>query len=66
VVFLFAGGLSAHCEVETFSGNITNEFGPAGIENEYGPGRELEFTAGSGDGHVEINTFSGNVVLKQK
>jgi DUF4097 and DUF4098 domain-containing protein YvlB len=66
VIFLFDGGLSAHCEVETFSGNITNEFGPTGIENEHGPGSELEFTAGAGDGHVEINTFSGNVVLKQK
>lgn len=66
VIFLLANSLSAHCEVETFSGNITNGFGPAGTENEHGPGRELEFTAGSGDGHLEINTFSGNVVLKQK
>lgn len=66
VVFLFAGDLSAECEVSTFSGRITNSFGPAGIENEYGPGTELEFTAGSGDGRVEISTFSGDVVLKQK
>lgn len=66
VLFLLAGGLSADCEVNTFSGNITNEFGPAGIENEHGPGTELEFTAGSGDGHMEIDTFSGNVVLKQR
>jgi DUF4097 and DUF4098 domain-containing protein YvlB len=66
VVFLLANDLSARCEVDTFSGNITNGFGPAGVENEYGPGRELEFTAGSGDGHLEIDTFSGNVVLKKK
>lgn len=66
VVFLFAGGLSAECEISTFSGRITNGFGIEGIKNEYGPGTELNFTAGSGDGRVEISTFSGNVVLKQK
>ena len=60
----FSGEVSAKFDVDTFSGNIRNCFGPkAERSSEYAPGLALEFTEGSGDGRVEISTVNGNVSI---
>jgi len=57
---------AADFEVTTFSGNITNDFGPAAKNtSEYGPGKELSFSTGSG-GRVVAKSFSGSVHLRKK
>jgi DUF4097 and DUF4098 domain-containing protein YvlB len=59
-----AGTPNAVVEVNTFSGSVQNEFGPdAERTSRYAPGRQLRFTAGSGDGRIVIRTFSGEVKL---
>ena len=58
--------VSAEFEVSTFSGDIQNDFGPTGTKRQFGPGRELSFSTGSGDARVTINTFSGDVRLVRK
>lgn len=60
-------GVSADFSVETFSGDITNDFGaqPRKVST-YAPGRELEFTAGQGEARVQINTFSGDVNIRKR
>jgi DUF4097 and DUF4098 domain-containing protein YvlB len=58
---------SADFSIETFSGDISSDFGgESHRKNKYAPGEELDFTAGSGDARVEINSFSGTVRLKKK
>ena len=58
---------SADFEVTTFNGDIVNELGPpARKPNQYGPGRELNFTAGSGDARVTISTFNGDIHILKK
>ncbi len=57
---------AADFDVTTFSGNITNDFGPAAKRtSEYGPGKELSFSTGAG-GRVLARSFSGNVHLRKK
>jgi DUF4097 and DUF4098 domain-containing protein YvlB len=59
--------VAADFEVNTFSGNISNEFGPDGERtSRYAPGRELRFTAGGGGARVVAKTFSGNVRLTRQ
>ncbi len=54
-------------ELSTFSGDIVNDFGPkAKRTSKYAPGRELEFTTGSGNARFEISTFSGDILLKTR
>jgi DUF4097 and DUF4098 domain-containing protein YvlB len=57
---------SARFRVETFSGGIDNGLSAdeARRTSQYTPGKELEFTLGSGDGEVRIESFSGEVVLR--
>lgn len=58
---------SADFEVETFSGDISNDFGAQARKvSTYAPGRELSFTAGDGKAGVRINTFSGDVVIRKR
>ncbi len=58
--------VSADFRVETFSGGIDNGFGQKSRKtSKYAPGRELEFTNGSGDARVRIDTFSGDVIIKK-
>jgi DUF4097 and DUF4098 domain-containing protein YvlB len=58
---------SADFEVTTFNGDILNELGPpARKSSNYGPGRELNFTAGSGDARVTISTFNGDIHIVKK
>jgi DUF4097 and DUF4098 domain-containing protein YvlB len=57
---------AAEFDVTTFSGNITNEFGPqAKRTSEYGPGKELSFSTGTG-AKVVAKTFSGDVRLQKR
>jgi hypothetical protein len=53
----------ADIEVQTFSGEIRNCFGPRPAEQEYGPGNRLNFRSGKGGGRVHIDTKSGDVAL---
>jgi DUF4097 and DUF4098 domain-containing protein YvlB len=58
---------SADFQIETFSGDIDNEFGPAAVRTgDYVPSKSLEFALGSGAARVSIESFSGNVRLLQK
>ena len=58
--------VSADFNVETFSGDIVNELGPAAVRSgEYVPSKSLEFALGSGAARVSIESFSGNVKLLQ-
>ena len=57
---------AADFDVTTFSGQISNEFGPqARRASEYGPGRELSFSTGGG-GRVVAKSFSGSVHLRKR
>jgi DUF4097 and DUF4098 domain-containing protein YvlB len=53
----------ADIDVQTFSGDIRNCFGPKPVEQEYEPGSRLNFRNGKGGGHVHIDTKSGDVEL---
>lgn len=67
VYLVLPSDLSAEIEVDTFSGDIENLFGPASSrKSEYGPGRELTFSVGSGDARISVNTFSGSVRMEMK
>jgi len=57
--------INADIEVETYSGSIKNDIGPEPIRSdEYGPGKELRFTAGSGGARISIESFSGSVKIR--
>ena len=57
---------SARFEIETFSGSIENEFGPAAERSDrYSPGKWLKFTTGDGDAEINVESFSGTVRLKK-
>ena len=59
----FAAAPDADVDVQSFSGDISNCFGPKAVEQQYGPGRRLSFRSGKGGGHVHIDTKSGDVGL---
>jgi len=59
--------VSARFEVDTFSGSIVNEFGQEAVRtSRYVPGRELDFTQGSGEARVRIHVFSGRVEIRKR
>jgi DUF4097 and DUF4098 domain-containing protein YvlB len=59
--------VAADFEVNTFSGDVANAFGPgAERTSRHAPGRELRFTAGAGGARVVVKTFSGNVRLARQ
>jgi DUF4097 and DUF4098 domain-containing protein YvlB len=67
VTLLLPEDLSAEFDVNTFSGGIDNEFGPeARSTSKYAPGKELNFTVGSGDARISVNTFSSTIRLMMK
>lgn len=67
VTLLLPADTSATWEVETFSGNVTNEFGPDPQRaSEQGPGKWLKFTTGSGDARITVDSFSGNVRFRKR
>ena len=51
-------------EAKTFSGDITDCFGQkAERTSEYGPGRHLDGTQGTGGGHMRLQSLSGDISL---
>ena len=67
LTLILPGNVSADFRVETFSGDIENDFGGK-VEkaSKYAPGKSLEFTAGGGDSRVRIGTFSGDTSIVKK
>ena len=59
----FSATPDADIEVQSFSGDIRNCFGPKAVEQQYGPGSRLNFRSGKGGGRVHIDTKSGDVGL---
>ncbi|MDE2220098.1 MAG: DUF4097 family beta strand repeat protein, partial [Gammaproteobacteria bacterium] len=59
----FSATPDADIDVQSFSGDIRNCFGPKAVEQEYGPGSRLEFRSGKGGGRVHIESKSGDVDL---
>jgi FAD/FMN-containing dehydrogenase len=59
----FAAAPSAEIDVQSFSGDIKNCFGPKPVEQHYGPGSRLQFTNGEGHARVRIITKSGDIRL---
>lgn len=59
----FAVPPDADIEVQTFSGDINNCFGPKPAEEKYAPGSRLNFRSGKGGGRVHIDSKSGDVGL---
>jgi DUF4097 and DUF4098 domain-containing protein YvlB len=59
----FSATPDADIDVQSFSGDIRNCFGPKPVEQEYGPGSRLNFRSGRGGGRVHIDTKSGDVEL---
>jgi len=58
--------VAADFHVTTFSGDISNAFGPAARRtSEYGPGRELSFSTGVA-ARVMVKNFSGDVFLRKR
>lgn len=61
------GGLDAEFDINLFSGDLHNDFGPkAERTSKFGPGKELRFTAGDGGARIELNTFSGDIRLVKR
>jgi DUF4097 and DUF4098 domain-containing protein YvlB len=60
-------GVNASFAIETFSGSLHDGFGhEANRTDEHAPGRELEFTQGSGSAKIEIESFSGDVEIRKQ
>jgi hypothetical protein len=59
----FIGNLAADFDVQSFSGEIENCFGPKPAEPKHGPGSRLAFKNGAGTARVHISTKSGDVSL---
>jgi hypothetical protein len=62
----FHGIPGAQFDVQSFSGEIDNCFGPKPVESRYGPGSRLEFKNEDGRGRVRIASKSGSVHLCAK
>jgi DUF4097 and DUF4098 domain-containing protein YvlB len=61
------GKINAYFDVESFSGDIENCFGPKPERvDKYAPGTELHFKEGDGSGRVRLQTLSGTVSLCNK
>ncbi len=52
--------------LQTFSGEISNCFGPKPEEPPYGPGSRLVFRNGAATGHVRLETKSGDIDICAK
>ena len=60
-------GLGAEFSVSTFSGEITNELGPAAEKtSKWTPEKELSFTSGSGGAQITVETLSGAVNIRKR
>ncbi|MFO0453217.1 MAG: DUF4097 family beta strand repeat-containing protein [Pseudomonadota bacterium] len=54
---------AAEYEIESFSGDVDNCFGPRPTQEQYGPGVRLVFREGAGSARVRADTKSGDVTL---
>jgi DUF4097 and DUF4098 domain-containing protein YvlB len=60
-------GLGAEFTVSTFSGEITNELGPAAQKSsKWTPQKELSFTTASGGARITVETLSGSVSIHKR
>lgn len=60
-----AGEPDAEFNVETFNGEIRNDFGPEPVRtSRYAPGRELRFSERNGSARVGIKTLNGAIILR--
>lgn len=67
VTLVLPADTSARWEIETFSGNVENDFGPGPQRtSDYGPGKWLQFTSGSGEARINLEAFSGNIRLQKR
>jgi DUF4097 and DUF4098 domain-containing protein YvlB len=61
------GGVSADFSISTFSGEITNDLGPAPkSKNRWTSEKDLTFTTGSGGADVSVQTLSGCIRLRKR
>ena len=66
VELLLAASLGADFSVSTFSGDITNELGPAAEKSsKWTPQKELSFTTGSGGARITVETLSGGIHIRK-
>ena len=56
-----ASAPDADIDVQSFSGDINNCFGPKPVEEKYGPGSRLNFRNGKGGARVHVESKSGDV-----
>ncbi|HSC06454.1 MAG TPA: DUF4097 family beta strand repeat-containing protein [Steroidobacteraceae bacterium] len=64
LVLDFKKPINAEFEIESFTGDIQNCFGPkAQPKSEYGPGSELNFKEGAGSARVIAQSMSGDIQL---
>ncbi len=67
VTLYLPADVSAEFEIDTFSGDIDDDFGhEARRTHKHGPGKELSFTQGDGSASIEISVFSGEVNLVKR
>lgn len=67
VELVLPANASADFSISSFSGAITNEFGPEPRRiSRYTSEKELEFSTGSGGATVTIHTLSGGIRLRKK
>ena len=64
LVLDFKKPINAEFEIESFTGDIQNCFGPRPQpKSEYGPGSELNFKEGAGSARVSAQSMSGDIQL---
>jgi Toastrack DUF4097 len=62
-----SGELDASFDIDTFSGDIENDFGPRPRRtSRYAPGMELSFEEGDGSATVTLSSLSGEIVLRHR
>jgi DUF4097 and DUF4098 domain-containing protein YvlB len=67
IELLLPASLGAEFSVSTFSGEITNELGPAAEKSsKWTPEKELSFTTGSGGARITVETLSGAVHIRKR
>jgi DUF4097 and DUF4098 domain-containing protein YvlB len=67
VELLLPAGVGAEFAVSSFSGQISNELGPAASKpGKWTPQTELNFTTGSGGARVTVETLSGAIEIRKR
>lgn len=66
ILLQLPANVSADFEIDSFSGDIDNAFGPSGSRRGFGPGKSVSFSTGDGDARVRVSTFSGDVRLVKR